>query len=152
MPKHFSFILISTIFVLAACQDDAKRKQVRVEEVKITEVDSSDKPKPFSCETINHLYSIDLQDVNGYYAKIYVYISNKDSIYEVNKCIQDSYEGKYKEVLSIWYLDKKHFAKQYVRAIDDRNISDAKFQQMDQHLIATYERFAGKEGHWDFNQ
>jgi hypothetical protein len=138
--------------VMTGCSSKAPKKQYIVQEVNLEDVDSSDAPKPFSCATIKKLYSIDLQDVNGYYAKLYVYVANKDSIYEINKCIQDSYAGKYKQVLSIWYLDKKQFAQQYVRAIDDRNISDAKFQQMDKHLIATYERFAGKEGNWDFNQ
>ena len=92
-----------------------------------------------------------MQDLNGYYAKLYVYVANKDSIYEINRCIESKYKNQYKEVLSIWNLDKPHFARQFVRAIDDKSISDAKFKEIDKHLIATYEKFVGKEGSWDLN-
>ena len=153
-PGTFLLLLTSLCIagILPACNEEEKKKPVVVQDVKTKDAGSTETPHAFSCSNVEKLYSIDMQELNGYYAKVFVYVANTDSIYEINKCIQLRYEGKYKEVLSIWYLNKKHFAKQYVRAINDRSLSDDKFEQMDKHLIATYERFAGQEGQWDFNR
>lgn len=151
-PAYLLIVCSITLLVSSACESGAKARHLVVEDVSIVDIDSSDEPPPFSCASVENLYSIDMQDLNGYYAKIYVYVSNKDSIYGINNCIQMQFENRYKQVLSIWYLDKKNFAKEYVRAIDDKDISNEEFEQMDKHLIATFDKFAGKEGHWDFNQ
>jgi hypothetical protein len=137
MRQSVSFFLLITgitiTAVLPGCNNEEERKPASVWPVKAVHADSMDIPHAFSCASVEKLYSIDMQELNGYYAKVFVYVANADSIYEINKCIQLHYEGKYKEVLSIWYLDKKHFAKRYVRAINDRNLSDDKFEQMDKH-------------------
>jgi hypothetical protein len=157
MAKKFTLLWLAATFIIilgSTCESVVARGQRETwpKAKKATADTALSLSHETSCIPLQKLFSIDLQDLNGYYAKVYVYISNKDSIRAINRCILAQYENRYKEVISIWYLDRPNFARQYGRAIDDNSISDAKFKEMDKHLIATYEQFAGKEGSWEFNQ
>ena len=101
---------------------------------------------------IGKYYHVDKTSGNGYYLKVYVYLADKSKIQDVNDAICQQYAGKYSQVISIWYLDKKNFADTYINAIDDKNISDAAFNKMDKHLIGTFEQQVGQTASIEMNQ
>lgn len=103
-------------------------------------------------DLIQKYYHIEKTSGNGYYLKIYVYLTDKSKLQDANAAICKQYEGKYSQVLDIWYLDKKNFADYYIKAIDDKGISDAAFEKIDKHLICTYEQSAGQTGTFEMNQ
>lgn len=103
-------------------------------------------------DPIQKYYHIEKTSGNGYYLKIYVYLTDKSKLQDANAAICRQYDGKYSQVLDIWYLDKKNFADYYISIIDNKNISDAAFEKIDKHLICTYEQFSGQTGAFDMNQ
>lgn len=100
---------------------------------------------------LSGLYHIEKTDGNGYYLKVYVYLKDKQRLTEVNDEVSKNYEGKYSVTLSIWYFDKKGFVDQYLASIDNPNISDDKFNALDRHLIATFDKKAGEDGDMEMN-
>jgi hypothetical protein len=103
-------------------------------------------------DSLKRYYHIERTSGNGYYLKVYVYLANKSKMEAVNNIMCQLYNGKYSQVLDIWYFDKKNFVDTYLKSIDDPNISDAEFKRLDKHLIATYEQEAGSTGSFDLNK
>jgi len=103
-------------------------------------------------DRLKKYYHIEKTARNGYYLKVYVYLADKSKLEAVNDIVCELYNGKYSQVLHIWYFDKKNFVEAYLKSIDDPNTSDEKFNKMDKHLLATYEKEAGSTGSFDLNK
>lgn len=103
-------------------------------------------------DSLKKYYHIEKTDGNGYYLKVYVYLIDKSKMEVVNSTICQLYDGKYSQVLDIWYFDKKNFVDAYLKSIDDPSTSDAQFKRMDKHLIATFEQQAGSTGSFELNK
>lgn len=149
--KENLFFLSAIFYFLLSCNDTpTKDTAIYTSSKNSTVADSISLIESVGCERIARYFVIEKENINGYYAQIYVYVSKSAELPKINDCIQKKYDGRYSQVLSVWYFDKRNLSKKYVKAVDDQTTSDSKFEEMDKHLLATFEKFVGKEGNLEY--
>lgn len=102
-------------------------------------------------DSVGKCFHVEKEEGNGYYLKIYVYISIPANVRPVTELLRLQDDSRFTEAFDIWFFDIPNFAKKYIKAIDNPNISDAKFNEMDKHMICQYSQLRKDEGTFEFN-
>jgi hypothetical protein len=146
-------IICSFIILVISCgsntqnvstQSKSKPESFGVEE---RPVSSNSIPK----SNLTQYYNIEKTSGNGYYLKVYVYLSDKSKLKDVTLELIPKYSGKWSQVLDIWYFDKKGIVDKWLAVIDNNSASDEEFNRLDKHMICEYEEMAGSKGDYDYN-
>ncbi len=102
-------------------------------------------------DTLSKYYNIEKAVGNGYYLNVYVYLSDKSRLTQINNSLCKLYNDKYSQAIGIWYFDQKDIVDKYLIALKTKNISKAEFKKLDRHLIADWGQGKGQKGFMSMN-